>query len=238
MHTNRKRALAAVAAALAIVAALGAYLSSLGSTTTPDRAAGNSRESSGSSPPVQRSPAFPAVDFSGVSWPSYHGVRLPVSAQAGPHDTAGGVASGFTDTPLGALLAAVNIGVRTSWELGPGVFQPTIQQQVTGPFEAAMLAADLDDWGAGGAQGAGGTGPDAVEAAYQWVGYTPSSATVDVVTEGTAGNGATVFAVTQIQVEWVAEDWRVVAPPGGDWGNDSAQVASPNGYLPFPGQEG
>ncbi len=45
-----------------------------------------------------------------------------------------------------------------------------------------------------------------------------------------------MYAVTQIQVQWLAGDWRVVALPGGDWANDVTQVASLNGYLAFPGQ--
>lgn len=234
MRINRKHAIAAAAAGLLTTVAM--FLAA------PGHGHGHTRATAGRvlpAAPLASSSVLPSpvLELSGVRWVSYHGVRLPVSAQAGPRDTAFGLASGFADTPLGALLAAINIGVRTSWELGPDVFQPTIQQQVTGPFEAAMLSADLDDWGQGAEQ-VTGTGPDAVEAGYQWAGYTPSAATADVVTEGTAADGSTVYAVTQIQVQWLAGDWRVVAPPGGDWANDVTQVASLNGYLTFPGQEG
>jgi hypothetical protein len=239
MHINRLRAAAAIAVA-AVLAAGVVVIATRGHVSGGEhqQAATARRVPSASAAPARTgSPVVPVVDFSGVRWVDYHGVALPASAQAGPHDTAHGLASGYADTPLGALLAAVNIGVRTSWELGPAIFQPTIQQQVTGPFEADMLSADLDSYGQGGAQTAG-TGADASEAGYLYVGYTPADATVDIVTEGAADDGSTVYAVTQIEVEWLGGDWNVVAPPGGDWGNDVVQVPSLDGYLLFPGQEG
>ena len=62
------------------------------------------------------------------------------SPQAGPCDTSGGLAAGFAHTPLGALLAAVNIGVRANAQWGPRIFSPVIRGQVTGPDAAALLA--------------------------------------------------------------------------------------------------
>ncbi len=56
----------------------------------------------------------PRVSLASLRWSSFYGVELPVSAQAGPFGTSGGVAAGFAHTPLGALLAAVNIGVRAN----------------------------------------------------------------------------------------------------------------------------
>jgi hypothetical protein len=61
----------------------------------------------------RRSDAQPAA-AGGLAWVSFHGIKLPASVQDGPRHTSGGLAWGFTDTPHGALLAAVNIGVRTA----------------------------------------------------------------------------------------------------------------------------
>ena len=44
-------------------------------------------------------------------------------------------------------------------------------------------------------------------------------------------------AVTRVEVVWDGADWRVIAPPGGDWGNASSLLTSLNGYTIFPGQE-
>jgi len=147
-----------------------------------------------------------------LHWATFRGYRLPVSAQDGPHDTGGGLASSYTDTPLGALLAIINVGARTAWQFGPDVFQPTIQAQVTGPYQAQMLSSDQDAFASGAARI-----PDvrayATIPAFQWVGYTPSDATVDLVAAGPDGNGGTVYVATQIQAQWLNGDWRIVARP-------------------------
>ena len=85
------------------------------------------------------SPTVPAIDPAGLRWADFHGISLPVSAQHGPRDMRGGLASGFTDTPSGALLAAINIGVRTAAPWGPAIYAPTISRQVTGPDQATLL---------------------------------------------------------------------------------------------------
>jgi hypothetical protein len=183
---------------------------------------------------------IPVVDLEGLTWADFHGIELPTSAQDGPADTSGGLASGFTDSPRGALLAAVNIGVRTAWQWGPAIFGPTIERQVTGPGTSALLQAQQAAY----AQAQAGPSPEsvpvqrayAVEEAFRFDGYTPDDATVDVVSAGPGDNGATVRAATRIEVEWISGDWRVVAPPGGDWGNSAIPVASLSGYTIFPGQ--
>ena len=93
-----------------------------------------------SAPSPAASTAVPQVSLAGLRWSAYHGVELPSSPAAGPRDTTGGLASGFADTPLGALLAALNIAVRANAQWGPGIFGPTIRGQVTGPYAAALLA--------------------------------------------------------------------------------------------------
>ncbi len=67
-----------------------------------------------------------------ITWTDFHGIQLPVSAEAGPHYRHRGLAGGFTDTPLGAVLAAVNIAVRTAAQWGQPIYRPTINHQVTG----------------------------------------------------------------------------------------------------------
>ena len=48
--------------------------------------------------------------------------------------------------------------------------------------------------------------------------------------------GTTVQAATRVEAVWSGGDWRVVAPPGGDWGNAAAALPSLSGYTIFPGQ--
>jgi len=191
----------------------------------------------------QGQPQVPWVSLASVRWSGFYGVELPVSAQAGPFDSSGGVAAGFAHTPLGALLAAVNIGVRANAQWGPRIFTAVIRGQVTGPDAAALLAgcqAAYDQ----AAQSDGVTGGqplgtvDVTEQAFRWITYTPAAAILDLVSAGPGSNGATVRASVQMEVVWDGGDWKVVAPPGGDWGNSAAELSSLAGYTAFPGQGG
>ena len=163
--------------------------------------------------------------------------RSPRSA--GPHYVRGGLAWGFADTPLGALLAAVNIGVRANAQWGPDVFTPTIRNQVTGPDTAALHAGCQASYDqairAEGVPAGQSLGRAYVaEEAFRWVTYTSVSAAVDIVSAGPGDQGTTVRAVTRIEVEWSGTDWQVIAPPGGDWGNSAAPLTSLTGYTRFP----
>lgn len=200
----------------------------------------------GSSPPAragslrQATPIpAPSPDLAGLAWVSFHGVELPASRSAGPWHISGGLAWGFADTSLGALIAAVNIAVRANAQWGPAVFGPTIRSQVIGPSAAALLAAcQVSYQQASQAAGVPHGQPlgrvFVTEEAFRWVAYTADDATVDIVSAGPGAQGTTVQAVTRIEVVWADWDWRVIAPPGGDWGNSAAPLASLDGYTRFP----
>ena len=184
--------------------------------------------------PRARNSATPSV-----SWIDFHGIQLPVSATAGPRRRHNGLARGFADTPLGAVLAAVNIVVRTAAQWGPPVYRPTINHQLTGPGSTALLAADNSDYAAMRAAAHVAPGHPAgrghaAETAYRLAAYTPTAATADIVTEGPASNGATVIAVTRIHLVWQRGDWRVIAPPGGAWASSASTASALRGYTAFP----
>ena len=186
-------------------------------------------------------PQLPRVSLAGLRWSGYHGVELPSSAAAGPRHIQNGLAWGFAETPLGALLAALNIAVRANAQWGPEVFAPTIEGQVTGPDAAALLAACQAGYGQA-SQAAHITGGQPLgnvhvtEEAFRWVGWSPADATVDLVSAGPGSGGVTVRASTRVQVVWSGGDWRVLAPSGGDWGNAATRLSSLAGYTIFPGQ--
>jgi len=188
-------------------------------------------------------PQVPRVSLASVRWSDFYGVELPVSAQAGPRELSGGRAAGFARTPLGALLAAVNIAVRANAQWGPRIFTPVIRGQVTGPDAAALLAgcqAAYDQ----AAQAAGVTGGQPLgtvqvtEQAFRWVTWTPAAAIIELVSAGPGPQDTTVRASTQIQAVWAGGDWKVIAPPGGNWGNSATTLSSLSGYTLFPGQGG
>jgi hypothetical protein len=229
------------AAVIVVIVVLGAGLavkvSSGGGTGRP----GPGRPSPVPAAPGASGPQLPRVSLAGLQWSGYHGVQLPSSPAAGPRHTANGLAWGFADTPLGALLAALNIAVRANAQWGPDVFVPTIGNQVTGPDAAALLARCQADYGQA-SQAAHITGGQPLgsahvtEEAFRWAGWSPAEATVDLVSAGPGSQGVTVRASTRVEVVWRGGDWRVVAPPGGDWGNAAAQLTSLDGYTVFPGQ--
>jgi hypothetical protein len=197
-----------------------------------------------------RTPQQPSAETAGSSvatagqdlnWVSFHGMQLPASATAGPRDTRSGLASGFADTPRGALLAAINIGVRTAAQWGTAIFAPTITSQVTGPDARTLLEAEETSYAQlrAAAQVAPGQPAGqgyAAEMAYRFLAWSPASAVVDVVSAEPVADGTTALASTRIQVLWQHDDWRVVAPPGGNWANAATAISSLTGYTPFPGE--
>jgi hypothetical protein len=162
---------------------------------------------------------------------------------AGPRDTRRGRAAGFAHDPLGTLLAAVNIGVRANAQWGPRIFTTVIRGQITGPDAAILLANCQTSYDqASRSEGVTGGQPlgnvDAVEEAFRWVSYRPDVAVIDLVSVGPGPQGSTVRASTQLRVVWDDGDWKVIAPPGGNWGNSAAELSSLSGYTLFPGQGG
>lgn len=231
-------ALAAVALAAVAVIALAWHGQPHGSSG-PGPAPGASSPRAATASPA--APQLPAAGVSELTWHDFHGVALPSAPAAGPRDTAGGLAAGFADTPLGALVAAVNIGVRANAQWGPAVFGPEIRRSVTGPSSGPLLA-NCQAAYAGQAQADGITGGQPLgdvtvtEKAFRWIAYTGTTAILDLVSAGPGSQGGTVMASAQMEVIWEHGDWRLIAPPGGDWGNSAAPLASLAGYTVFPGQ--
>ncbi|MFC5187208.1 hypothetical protein [Actinomadura harenae] len=175
---------------------------------------------------LQSSPATPT---SGLVWRDFHGFRLPYSASDGPHAVAGDRAGGFARTPLGALLAAVHLSVRSDPRWGLATATSTVNTQFVGPDRAGMLASINTAPLAPGTPRAYAT----LEA-FRWQGYTPETASVDVVSAGPGDSDQVVRAATRVQLQWDDGDWRVVAPPGGSWLGSAAPVGSLDGYTRFP----
>jgi hypothetical protein len=188
--------------------------------------------------PASKKPGTVTAADAGVTWTGFRGIALPASARNGPRHTSGGLAWGFTDTPRGALLAAVNIAVRTAASWGPAVYGPTIRYQVTGPDTAALAQADATAWAT--LRAAARTRPARAAApgtaaivGYRFESWTPAAGLVDVVTRAPRTGGGTVLAATAIRVAWQHGDWRVLAPSGGTWASSAAAVSSLAGFTPF-----
>jgi hypothetical protein len=247
---RRRRAAIAVTVTSLLVVAGVAGVTLAGRGQNPDhpglpsppvsqRAAAPPKPSAAGGRPAPAAALTPAVNVAGLRWANFYGIPLPASSSAGPWHQRDGLAWGFADTPLGALLAAVNIGVRANAQWGPGIYGPTIRRQVTGPATAALLAAcrvsyQQESQATGGPAGQPLGRAYVTEEAFRWVSYTPAAATVDIVSAGPGTQGATVRAVTQINLTRSGTDWQVTAPLGGDWGNSAMPLTSLDGYTVFP----
>lgn len=164
------------------------------------------------------------------------GLRLPISPSAGPYAMDAHRASGFARTPAGALLAAIHIAWRTGAALGEPMWRPTITTQVIGVDQPALLAM---------AQSLGRQDvpePDEPVAGYDsrllgWriEDYSPRWADVRYLVGQPAAAGDTRLTAMRVQVSWRHGDWRIVAPPAGDWAKAVADD-DPTTFHPFPSQ--
>ncbi len=182
----------------------------------------------------------PVAALDDLRWVEFHGVRVPVSASAGPRENPlVGAPSGFADTPTGALMAAVHIALRLDDRFGPKVFEPTVQQRVTGPDTAAALAAleqqyEQDRVQAGAPDGEA-TGPVYVDlVGFRADGFTPAAVVVHLLARGgTAAPSGAGYADYRVDLRWVGGDWWMLAPPAGSWDSLVTIAASPVGYTQF-----
>ena len=73
-----------------------------------------------------------------ISWSIVGDEPVPASPVAGPRNTVGGLAKGFTHDTLGAALAAVNISFRLASEVGPQVYEATAREQCFGDVDTTL----------------------------------------------------------------------------------------------------
>jgi hypothetical protein len=190
-----------------------------------------------SGPPARRAVpnAAATLDPASVTWQDYGGAAVP-QAPAGPHDTQEGRAVGFDHTPAGATLAAVNLSYRAGSAAGPGVFEPTIAQQVVGPDKDQFLSIIEAQYAKDGPQT-----PDQIAAvralssttwAYKVDAYTASAASVEVLLRSIPPDKTPTYVNLSLTVDWQGADWALVAPAHGLWSSVSRIVTEvPSGYT-------
>ncbi|MBK8075381.1 MAG: hypothetical protein IPK24_07400 [Kineosporiaceae bacterium] len=213
-----------------------------------------SEDSTSPSTPRTATPAAsstPDLEHGTLRWVDFAGLQLPVSATHGPRCLSGLRAACFSRDEAGAALAAVHVLVRTFAFAGPGVFTPTIAEQVVGPGQAQLARETSATYRSYAAEaGVRGEGPIRGEAG-SIAGYrtepapsprTPSAASVSpsssdaavaervvvVLVKGVGEAGAPVFTEYRVGLVWVEGDWRVIAPPWGDWSGVARVVSSPD----------
>jgi hypothetical protein len=171
--------------------------------------------------PSAAAPTAPVVDDGGpdLRWAAFRPAQdLPESKSAGPSRRLDGRVAGFTRTQLGATLAAIHISHRIDPTVGPGIFEPTITEQVIGGEAARLREIVSKSYEDGRAKQGKGVGEPldagtARLAAYKVETYSPDTATVAVIT---AYEDRSQFFSYRLDLRWVEGDWHLVAPTGGD----------------------
>ncbi len=178
-------------------------------------------------PALSPSPATAPLD---VRWIELKGVSLPVSAIDGPRDLSDGLARGFSDSPTGAALAAVHLVVRTSPSVGAAIANSTLLGQVVGPNQPALVRSVTDARRATAA-------PTATVAGYVPISFLPArAASVDLVLGSPELALRRQYLSVRISLEWSDDDWRLVAPPQGDWATVTSTIdALPVGMHSYGG---
>ena len=193
--------------------------------SAPLPAAGASSRATGRAGPTDTDQRVPTTTPRGVNWSLYDGVALPFSAAAGPTRFEGPVAAGYAHTPLGALLAAGQIGVRYLITPAGGWRQVTEQQVLPGPGRDAYNAARA---GVGDKPPAGGYGQSA---GFRFVTYTPDVAVIQLATKFSSGQ----LQVTTSTVRWSDGDWRLELQGDGGTSPTRQQAADLTGFVPWAG---
>jgi hypothetical protein len=183
--------------------------------------------SSSTSPSPHSSAAIPAD----TRWMPLAGVDLPESRQTGPDDLSDGLARGFTHTPVGAVVAALHLLVRTTPQVGPAIFEPTLRHQVVGASTDLMRQAVEADYQQGTTHLGVPYGQPLGDLPAHPVGVRVVDSRADrvdlsLLTSAPDAGGVTRFAACAVSLAWSDGDWGLVAPMGGRWDAEVHIVAS------------
>lgn len=207
MTTLRMFTAAAAAATIVLVAACGSDGSE---NPTPDTAA---------PPDLTSAPAD-------LTWRTVGGVSVPVSPVDGPTTTNGTIRSGYSQSPQGAVLAAIN--GQTALAVASDRQWPDVVNTVTAPgpgrdgFAAARTAVSV-------------SGNVPKDKAPSFVGFEvtdyksePLTAAVSIA-QRLGGEGGELFSYP-VALQWIGDDWRIVLPTS-DENVDAAELTSLDGYT-------
>lgn len=239
--------LVAAAAVLAVLVVAAAVHLRLGRPAGQDTPPPPAAAEGAAGPTAPSSPAAPpspdggkALPEPGTAWDSTCGVELPTSAGHGPRDRDGHRTSGFARTPTGAVIAALHLVVQVSPQSGPDVFVPTLAEQVTGPDAGTFTHQVHTEYEQAAHAASVPYGQPLCPiygrfAGYLLDSYAGDAASLRLLVEAPGPDGVARLVSVLVQLVRVDGDWRLVAPPRGDWSSVSTLVpASAAGqYTPL-----
>ena len=167
---------------------------------------------------------IPTSPPTGVTWSLVQGVAVPSSPGDGPtlHDKAG-VGYCYSHTPLGALLAASNLGQGTGSQ--QAVQDSVLAHSVVPNAYAKQVAATPAD---------GQPAPGGVQlAGFRVITYSPEQASIALAYR--AGSTTDSYAQLTFAMQWYEGDWRDVTQPGPSAAVTNGSVPSLAGLVPWSG---
>lgn len=228
--------LAAAVVGLIVVGAVFVELSSPPGDDTASRSTGTPTPSTSPTPTdtpssdstglgcgvTDTSQKMPTTTPKHITWVVWRKAALPKSKTAGPLEinTSTGVTGCYADTPVGAVMAAVNISYRATLAAPDTTI---IDEQVAdGPYKKKLrdLAAEYQ-------------APDTFPqlAGFRFVSYSKQYATISIAIGNENG-----YAVSQTQVAWQDGTWKMVATADDlDTSSSWQNVDDIDGYVPLQG---
>ena len=172
--------------------------------------------------------SLPTSAPANVTWTLWQGIGLPVSTDAGPANVQGSVASRYSHSPTGALIASAQLAVRVV--LAPDAdWRRTVEAgTVPGPGREAWIK-DREPL-TGKFEGIE-PGRVAQLAGFQFTGYSPDLAVITLV-NGDATRGYRASTVTLV---WRNSDWRVQQGPDGLTSTNVHPIPDLSGFVPWSG---
>ena len=177
-------------------------------------------------PPMPSSDEIPTT-APPVTWELFNGAALPASAEDGPAVLEGPIARCYSHTPTGALIAAVQINIRSLVDPAGGL--SVVREQMVPGEGREALAEALRKRGAPGEVSGTPVGFCQV-AGYRFVTYTPDEAVVAL-----AADCGDVFQVTELRVQWRDGDWHQVREPDGSSSPTVASAQDLRGFAVWRG---
>jgi hypothetical protein len=190
-------------------------------TTAPTATA---RPTSGGS----QNQSLPTSAPANVTWTLWEGIGLPVSGDVGPTQVQGSVASGYSHSPTGALIAAAQLAVRVVLAPDADWRRAVEAGTVPGPGREAWIK---DREPLTGKFDGVEPGRAAQLAGFQFTGYSPDLAVITLV-NGDAPQGYRASTVTLV---WRSGDWKVQQGPDGLTSTNVHPIADLSGFVPWSG---
>jgi hypothetical protein len=197
-----------------------------GPSTAPVQPSATSSSGSGNSCGLtDTSQTVPTSTPPNITWVLVKGDALPTSPAAGPGKVQGMVASCYAHTPVGALIAASQIGDRLGIASNADASEILKQQVVPGPARDH----DLSVLSSGNDQNDGTV--DGQTAGFQFVSYSPDTAVINLVSHMSNGT----YNTATFTVRWLDGDWKLQLQNDGSDSSNVSQVSGLSGYAIWSG---